>query len=186
MPFVQLQPAPTVPVPSASGLGERPAPVFEALIIPHRSLSRRGVVALLAAIGFLSAVISLRFLFLGAWPVVAFSGVEVALVVLLLRMNVRRARARELIQLSSAEITVVQTDPRGRQRRFSLPSAWLQIRLETIENRRSRLLLRSHGRGREVGTFLHTPEKQSLFEALREALHNIRRPRFDNEQLRPE
>jgi uncharacterized membrane protein len=101
-----------------------------------------------------------------------------------LSINFRHARARELIRLSSAEITVVQTDHRGRRRSFSFPSAWLQIRLETTGNQDSRLLLRSHGRGREVAAFLHAPAKLSLFEALRDALHRLRQPRFDNEQLR--
>jgi len=159
-------------------------PVFEALIMPHRSLSGRGAAILVAAVGLLSAAIALRFWFLGAWPVVAFSALEVVLVMLLLTMNVRRARARESIRLSSAEITVVQTDHYGRRRSFSLPSAWVQVTLETRENHGSRLWLRSHGRGREVGAFLHTPEKLSLFEALRDALYRLRQPYFDNPQLR--
>jgi uncharacterized membrane protein len=162
----------------------KPETVFEALVVPHRSLSRRGMLILSAGLALCSAGIAVRFWFLGAWPVIAFSGVEVALATLLLSINFRHARARELIRLSSAEITVVQTDHRGRRRSFSLPSAWLQIRLETTGNRDSRLLLRSHGRGREVAAFLHAPAKLSLFEALRDALHRVRQPRFDNEQLR--
>lgn len=155
-------------------------PVFEAVIVPHRSLGRRGSLLLVSAIGLCSAGIALRFWFIGAWPVMAFSGVEVVLVVSLLAMNFRHARAHELITLNPAEITVVQTDHRGRRQSFSLPSAWLQVTLETPDDRGCRLLLRSHGRGREVGALLHTPEKQSLFEALRDALHRLRQPNFDN------
>jgi uncharacterized membrane protein len=162
----------------------RPAPVFEALIVPHRSLTGRGTLVLIAVMAICSAAIAARFWFLGAWPVLAFSGVEVSLASLLLAVNLRHARARELISLSAVEITVVQTDHRGRRRSFSLPSAWLQVRLETIGNQDARLLLRSHGRGREVAAFLHAPAKQSLFEALRDALYRLRQPRFDNEQLR--
>jgi uncharacterized membrane protein len=159
-------------------------PVFEALIVPHRSLTRRGVLILIGVITLSSTLIALRFWFIGAWPVIAFSGVEVLLTCLLLTINFRRARAREVISLNSEEITVVQTDHYGRRRSFSLPSAWLQIRLETVENRSSRLLLRSHGRGREVAAFLHAAEKVSLFEALQDALHGVRQPHFDNQQLR--
>jgi uncharacterized membrane protein len=159
-------------------------PVFEALITPHRSLTRRGSLTLTAVVVGASALISLRFWLIGAWPVLAFSGVEVSLAVLLLALNVRRARARELIRLSSAEITVVQTDHRGRDQSFSLPAAWLQIRLETAENRASRLLLSSRGLGREVGAFLHEGEKRSLFEGLHDALQRLRHPHFDNDQLR--
>jgi uncharacterized membrane protein len=169
-------------LPGESSLG--PAPVFEAVIVPHRSLTGRGTLVLIAVMAICSAAIAARFWLLGAWPVIAFSGVEVSLASLLLGINLRHARARELISLSSMEITVVQTDHRGRRRSFSLPSAWLQIRLETSGNRESRLLLRSHGRGREVAAFLHTPAKLSLFESLRDALYRLRQPCFDNEQLR--
>jgi len=162
----------------------QPEPVFEALIVPHRSLDRRGALILGAVMALSSAAIAFRFWLIGAWPVIAFSGVEFSLAALLLSANLRHARARELIRLDAAEITVVQTDHRGRHRSFSLPSAWLQIRLETIGSCGSRLLLRSHGRGREVAAFLHTPAKLSLCEALRDALRRIRQPHFDNEQLR--
>lgn len=179
----QAERAPEELGPSANGHREEARPVFEALLAPHRSLSSRGSLILLAAIAISSACVALRFWFLRAWPVIAFSGGEVVLVVLLLTINIRQARAREVIRLSAAEITVIQTDHHGRRRSFSLPSAWLQIRLETRDDHASRLLLRSYGRGREVAAFLHDPEKLSLFEGLRDALHHVRQPRFDNQQL---
>jgi hypothetical protein len=45
-------------------------------------------------------------------------------------------------------------------------------------------MLSSHGRGREVGAFLHEPDRALLFEALRSAMHDTRAPDFDNPQLR--
>jgi len=168
---------------TGEGLGER-APVFEAVIAPHRSLTRRGILTLLAVLVLASSAIAVRFWFIGAWPVIAFSGVEVLLAALLLLINCRRAAARELIHLSAVAITVTQTDHYGRRRVFSLPSAWVQVHLESMNNHGFRLLLSSHGRGREVGTFLHDPEKLSLFKALRDALHALRHPQFDNPQLR--
>jgi len=182
--FVQARQAPEDQESPNDSQPERPDAVFEALIVPHRSLSGRGMLVLIATIGVASSAISLRFWLLGAWPVIAFSGAEVLLAVALLATNFRRARARELIKLNAAEIIVVQTDHYGRRRSFSLPSAWLQIKLEIVGDHGARLLLRSHGRGREVGAFLHAPEKQSLFEALQEALHEMRQPHFDNTQLR--
>ncbi|MEA2739442.1 MAG: Integral rane protein, partial [Acetobacteraceae bacterium] len=47
-----------------------------------------------------------------------------------------------------------------------------------------RILLSSHGRGCEIGSFLHEPEKLSLFDALSAALYRVKNPRFDNPQLR--
>ena len=130
-----------------------------------------------------SVAITLRFLLLGAWPVVAFSLFDVPLIGLLLAINFRRARASELILLSAQEFTVIRTDPAGRRKQVTLPSAWLRVDLDGAQGV-PRLLLSSHGRGCEIGSFLHEPEKRSLFEALRCALHGVKNPRFDNPQLR--
>jgi uncharacterized membrane protein len=159
------------------------APVFEALIVPHRSLTRKGVLVVGAALLVLSALVAIRFWLLGAWPVVAFSLVEVPLIVLLLALNLRHARARELIMLDGEALTVIRTDPAGRRQQVSLPSAWLRVDLDAGRGV-PHVMLSSHGRGCEVGGFLHEAEKLSLFEALSDALHRIRNPRFDNPQLR--
>jgi uncharacterized membrane protein len=158
------------------------APVFEALIVPHRSLTPKGVMAIVGLLLVLSTGIAFRFWLWGAWPVVAFSCAEVPLLVLLLAINQRRARASELIMLDAAQLTVIRTDAAGRRARDDFPAAWLRIDLDSTTGA-SRIVLRSHGRAGEVGAFLHEPDKVSLFQALRTALHNLRNPRFDNPQL---
>ena len=160
-----------------------PAAVFEALLVPHRSLSPRSASAVALALVAISLTIGLRFLLLGAWPVLVFSLLEVPLLGVLLAVNLRRARACELILLDRLTLTVTQTDPSGRRRRFSLPAAWLQINLEAGAGG-SRLMLSSRGHGREIGAFMHEPDRAMLFEALRRAMHEVRNPEFDNPQLR--
>jgi uncharacterized membrane protein len=158
-------------------------PVFQALIAPHRSLSARGRAAVVGIILVFSLVIAARFFVLGAWPVVLFSLLEAPMIVVLLWINVRRARAHELIMLDAEAITVVRTDQHGRRQSFSLPAAWLQIDL-LEDSGVPRIIISSHGRRREVGSFLHEPAKKSLFEGLRRAIHDVRNPSFDNPQLR--
>lgn len=158
-------------------------PVFEALIVPHRSLTRKGVRIVVIVMAVLSASIGFRFWLWGAWPVALFSCLEIPLLTLLLALNQRRAHASELIMLDTLSITVIRTDPAGRRKKESLPAAWLRIDLDSTKGV-SRVLLSSHGRGCEVGAFLHEPDRLSLFEALRGALNRIRNPRFDNPQLR--
>src|SRR5271168_4100621 len=92
------------------------SPVFEALIVPHRSLTPRGVALLIGAFLVLSGAIAFRFWLLRAWPVVAFSAFEVPLLVLLLTINRRRARASELIMLDANQLIVIRTDAAGRRR----------------------------------------------------------------------
>jgi uncharacterized membrane protein len=159
------------------------APVFEALIVPHRSLTRRGACGIVAAMLIFSAGVALRFWFMGAWPVVIFSLLDVPLLVALLAINQHRARASELIMLHTDEITIVRTDAAGRRTQDTLPAAWLHIDLSTGQGT-SKLTLSSRGRDCEVGAFLHEPAKVSLFDALRDGLYRANNRRFDNPQLR--
>jgi uncharacterized membrane protein len=159
------------------------AAIFEALIVPHRSLTRKGVLIVVAILLISNAAVALRFWLLGAWPVVVFSFLEVPLAVLLLAINIRRARASELIMLNAGELTVIRTDSAGRRKQISLPSAWLRVDLEAKRDS-SRVVLSSHGRACEVGAFLHEPDKLSLFDALSDAVYRVRNPSFDNPQLR--
>jgi uncharacterized membrane protein len=76
-------------------------------------------------------------------------------------------------------------DPAGRRKQESLPTAWLRVDFN-VTSAIPRIVLRSHGRDCEVGAFLHHPDKVSLFEALKTALHHVKNPRFDNAQLREE
>jgi uncharacterized membrane protein len=158
--------------------------VFEAVIIPHRSLSRRGMTILAGALGGLTAFLSLRFWLLGAWPVVAFSVVETSLAMFLLWLNTRRGRARELVMLSAQGLTVVRTDMNGRRAEYRLPAAWLAVELTEPAGRVPKLRLRARDAAVEVGAFLGEDEKRDLAQALRAALDGLRHPRFDNPQLR--
>ena len=162
---------------------EHRAAVFEAFIVPHRSLSPRGVTSLIVVLMLLLALVALRCWLLGAWPVVVCSLLEVPLVVLLLAINIHRARASELILLNTQELTVIQVDPKGRRISFSLPAAWLRVDQEDAKGA-SRIVVKSRGEAREIGSFLHEAEKQSLARALSDALQGIRHPWFDNPQLR--
>ena len=138
------------------------------------------VIALLAVI---SSTVAIRFWLWGAWPVVLFSLLEVPLVVLMLAINMRRARASEMIMLTAHQLTVVRTDPSGRRKQDLLPVAWLRVDLDGAQGV-PRLMVRNRGQGYEVGAFLHEPDKISLFEALLTALQQVRNPYFDNPQLR--
>lgn len=159
------------------------ASTFEAFIVPHRSLTRKGATAVVALLLAFNAAIALRFWLLGAWPVVAFSLLEVPLAAVLLAINMHRAKASELIMLNAQELTVTRTDPGGRRDQVSLPSAWLRVDLQA-EQDIPRVVLSSHGRACEVGAFLHEPDKLSLYHALSKAVYSVRHPRFDNPQLR--
>jgi uncharacterized membrane protein len=163
---------------------ESEATLFEAMIVPHRSLSPRGLAVVIVLISCLSALIVLRFWLIGAWPVAGFGVVEIGLAIFLLRLNASRARASELILLSENRVRIVRTDRRGHRQQCDLPVGWLNAVLEDSPGRVPRLLLVAHGVREEIAAMLGETEKRDLWVALCESLHRLRNPRFDNRQLR--
>ena len=158
--------------------------LFEAVIIPHRSLSPRGLRILIAVICLLSGLIVLRFWFLGAWPVAGFSVAEIGIAIFLLRLNASRAQASELVLLSEDALRVVRTGRAGRRDECVLPVGWLNVVLDEQPGRVPKLLLVARGVREEIAATLGEAEKRDLWSALRGALHQARNPRFDNVQLR--
>ena len=63
-------------------------------IWPHRSLSKRGFVIVMAALGSLAFFIGLGFFLLGAWPVIGFLGLEILVVWGAFKLNYRAAKQR--------------------------------------------------------------------------------------------
>jgi len=165
---------------------EPEATLFEAVIVPHRSLTPRGLRRLIGLICLLCGLTAVRFWLIGAWPVAVFSVVEVGLAVLLLWINARQARASELILLTDRTLRVVRTTAAGRRAERELSLGWLNVALEETPGRAPRLVLVARGVREEIGAALGETERRDLARALQEALHQVRNPRFHNPQLQEE
>jgi uncharacterized membrane protein len=153
--------------------------LFEALIVPHRSLSAAGRRWLMLAMAGLCGLVALRFWFLGAWPVIGFCGLEGVLAIVLIHLNGRRARASELVMLTADSVRVIRTASSGKRSEATLSSAWLNVALVESAGRVPRLLLGLRAKWLEIGAALGEGEKRALAEALRAALHRARNPVFD-------
>ena len=160
------------------------AVAFEAVIVPHRSLSRRGLFILIAALCSLSSITATAFFLLGAWPIAGFSGAEILLAIALLRYNARSVRASEVLLLSEAGLRLIRTDQRGRREERLLQAAWLNAVLEERRGGVPRLWLTGHGVQEQIAAALGEAEKRDLATSLQAALHRLRNPVFDNPQLR--
>lgn len=156
---------------------------FEAVIVPHRSLSLSGMRLLIAALCTLSCITTGVFFWLGAWPIAGFNGVEITLAILLLRYNARAVRANEVILLSDAQLRVIRTTQDGARSEQAIPTGWLRVDWQERPGRVSGLWLTAQGMRLEVGASLGEEEKLDLAQALRGALERWRTPRFDNPQL---
>ena len=157
--------------------------LFEALITPHRSMGRRGLRWLGGALLLLSGIVAFGVWYLGAWPVLGFSGAEIALVIWLLHRHALGARESEMVMLSDEALRIVRSDSRGRRSEAQLSVGWLRASLEHRPGRTPALMLRGPGQAVEIAASLGEQEKRDLIAALDAALQRQRSPMFNNPQL---
>jgi uncharacterized membrane protein len=147
---------------------------FSAVLLPHRSLGRKGFIMLMGVISGVSFLTGLAFYMKGAWPVLGFFGFDALLVYGAFRLNYRAARVYETVELSERELKVTRFYPSGEARCWSFNPYWVRLELEESESRANRLSLRSHGRVLPFGNFLSDDEKRGFAHALRGALYDMR------------
>lgn len=147
---------------------------FSAVLTPHRSLSRRGFVVLMLALGGVSFAVGIGFLMMGAWPVFGFFGLDVALVYFAFRANYRAARLYELIDLTREVLTVTRVRPSGRSQSWQFNPYWVRFDVTRRPGRASELSLSMHGRRLVFGAFLSEEEKSAFARVLETALLEAR------------
>ncbi len=147
----------------------RPPLLFHAVLRPRRSAGGRGA---RVAVGLLAgglAVAGLGFGLAGAWPVIGFGGLEVALLWGAFCLHGRAARTVEVLSLTEDVLTVVRESPGRPPRGWSFQPYWLRV-VVADEAQGGGVELRSHGRAVAIGTFLGAAERQRLAADLGHAL----------------
>tara|TARA_R110000824_G_scaffold118960_14_gene271964 strand:+ start:78291 stop:78806 length:516 start_codon:yes stop_codon:yes gene_type:complete len=143
---------------------------FNALVMPHRSLSRKGFIIVMSILVVMNFGAGLLFLLKGAWPVMGFCGLDVALVWWAFRANYRAARAHETVQVSDDELLIRRIDQHGRVRATSLQPYWARLDMVEEPDGATHLFVRSHGRSHELAAFLSPDERAGFARALQNAL----------------
>ncbi len=147
---------------------------FEFRLRPNRSITASGLVVffmLLAAMSIAVAWVSSR---QGNFFAPMFAAVELCLVWLLLRLVWRTQDQRhERIAMTVDALTVASLPP-GDEVEF--PTPWVRVHSAPARSStaRRRLLISSHGRSVEVGTFLADDERALLERKLLQALAALR------------
>lgn len=152
-------------------------PVFSARLTPHRSLPANGFVALMALIGALSLSTALMFLAVGAWPIVGFLALDVAIIFLAFQINYRAARAYEEVIVTPSELVVRRVSAWGRVKVETLHPFWTRLKTAYDEDAEQVLAIKLVSKGRyvPVGAFLNPDDKESFANALGDALATVKR-----------
>lgn len=159
-----------------NGFDPNEAELFSARLTPHRSLGRTGFLVLMAFVSVVSFAAGMAFLWMGAWPVFGFFGLDVLLVYFAFRVNYRAATAFEQVSVTPSELKVRKVTHRGRVSEWTLNPLWVQLDREVHEEFGiQRLFLVSRGRRLPIATFLGPDEKASFASALAAAIGEAKR-----------
>lgn len=152
------------------------APVFEALLTPHRSLGRNGLVALMCIATVATIAYAVVFAAAGAWPVPVFFLVELLLLSGAFWLNYRSARAREIVSVSRTILSVSKIAPCGRTSDYSFNPFWARFHVSRHDEAGiTDMRITGEGRSTNVGAFLNPDDRESFARAFSGALSAVRR-----------
>ena len=104
---------------------------------------------------------------MGAWPVLGFFGLDVALVYVAFKLNYRSGRLYETLELTPAQLTWTRVHPSGRARAVRLqPLLGAACNLREWPDGRTDLRLVAQGKELMFGRFLNDDERRDLAAAL--------------------
>jgi uncharacterized membrane protein len=154
------------------------APFFHAILRPHRSLTHRAFAVMMLVLAAVFFGISLLFWSMGAWPVVGFLGLDVALIYGAFHLNYRAARTVEEVAVSSTAVVVRRISPAGRARQWQFNPFFARLVVDRLADEGvTRIRLITQADGVTIGAFLNPADRTSFAEAFAGALTDARRGR---------
>lgn len=143
------------------------------LVMPNRAMPWRQQLVFFSIIAAFSLGIAVGFFLQGLTLILPFAGLELLALGTALYVSAWRGGRREVINIDE-DAVIVEIGRDEPEQRFEFDRAWLQVVLQKSWSSwyPSRLLLRSHGRQIEIGSFLNEQERQALALTLRKALRS--------------
>jgi uncharacterized membrane protein len=150
--------------------GSIPGETVSVMVMPHRSLSRSGLIGFLLAQSLAAGIFALLAASQGNVLAPVFALLELGVVAYCLHRVWRASGEGQIITLTASRLQIT-----ARAGFAQFHPYWVRVRLEAGRWRGwpSRLLLGSHGREVEVGQFLNEAERRLLAQRLTQLLRSM-------------
>jgi uncharacterized membrane protein len=150
------------------------SPVLDLTLTPNRSFDRRHMRWMIAGIGGFFFIGGLRFLALGAWPILPFMVADVLLLWWAFRASYAAGRGHERVVLAGDTLTLSRVTAQGAERRFGFEPLWTRVDIEETPLGDAHVWLAARGRRVRVGQFLSAPERREVGATIAAALSRYR------------
>jgi len=150
------------------------ANTFRAVLTPNRSLSSRGFLLIIAAVGLVSFCVGVGFASIGAWPVLGFFGLDVLLIYWAFKRNYRDGREMETIEVSPHSVALTRISPDGQTSHLDFNTYWVRLALDERSDGRSELSLMMREQKTRIADFLSDDERREFADILRREITSAR------------
>lgn len=143
------------------------------LVAPRSPLSLEGKL-LLGGAAFAAALVSLRFLLLGAWPVLVFSVLDLGGLAVALILFRRRPVPEERLRIHGDRLELTRIDHHGRRTEILLPVFWTRLETGSRSELDFELWLVLRRERHRIGRFVSAAERRAIAPRLHAALRAAR------------
>ena len=157
--------------------------IFDLELRPNRSLPQRHFWLMMSGVALIFLLMGVRFLFLGAWPILPFMLVDIGLLWWAMRASYRSGRESEHLRLDAEGLELVRIAAHGPVRRTRIEPHWARVELEEVGADQNRLWLTApnpagstrvrHG----IGAFLSPGERVEIARVIEAGLAAFRERR---------
>jgi uncharacterized membrane protein len=153
-------------------------PILDAVLRPNPPADPRVLRTILIAVLIINLAFGLYFVSRGAWPIFPFMGLDVALLYWAFRASAHAAMRYERVTLTHENLLIARHPAKGRPTEIALNPYWVRVDYDNPPAHWSKLVLTSHGKSVQVGSFLSPPARHNFAERLKSALRAARDMRF--------
>ncbi len=150
---------------------------MDAVIRPHRSLSERGFIILIAVVTLCNCVSSAVFVYYGATLVPFFMALDVLAVIVAFAVSFAGARRIERVTITARDVVVTHEAPNWTKVVWESPTAFTRVTVEKDEERTIGVRLALSGKDVPVAQALSPGERADFARALEQAIWEARRER---------
>lgn len=148
--------------------------IFDLEMRPNRSLPERQFRLMLAGVAAIFLLMGLRFLALGAWPILPFMLADIALLWWALRASYRSGLQSEHLRLDESGLELVRIAPQGTTRRTRIEARRARVELERLGDMENRLWLEAGGERHRLASFLSPAERAEIARVIDDGLARFR------------